>query len=130
MVGKENGNIELNCEEVDDLLKYQLDKGIQKKMKLSVLSEIHMLSGMILALFFVAGRVFCSYRFGLNNCVLVQKGQLHIVNCWTVYISLISNWKWALENVFSIQQRQILMWNISNEALFSNTSVALEYFLC
>ena len=82
------------------------------------------------SLVYVAGRAFCSYRFGLNNCVLVPKGQLHAVNCWTVYISLISNWKWALENVFSVQQRQILMWNISNETLFSNTSVVLKYFLC
>lgn len=39
--------------------------------------------------------------------ILVQKGQLYVVNCWTIYISLISNWKLALENVFSIQQRQI-----------------------
>lgn len=50
---------------------------------LLLLQFIYILIGFSLA--FVAGTVLCSSMFGLNGCILVQKGQLYVVNYWTEY---------------------------------------------
>lgn len=37
------------------------------------------------SLAFVAGTVSCSSMFGPNDCILAQKGQLYVVNYWTIH---------------------------------------------